>query len=128
MLVHLHFTAHRVVNFVKHHGSTLVARGLTEMHDSLTIEIPRPATVEELDRICQEASERAYAEGVLDLIRRGIISTGDGAQLLGIGIDVMLDKLQQHDIPVASYPAHELDSELEAALRDFPPKNRPADE
>lgn len=89
------------------------------MPDTLTIEIPRPKAVDELDQIRREASERAYVEGVFDLIRRGIISTGYGARLLGIGVDALLDGLRQHGIPVADYSAEELDSELAAALSDF---------
>ena len=89
------------------------------MPDTLTIEIPRPEAVDELDKIRLEASERAYAEGVFDLIQRGVISTGHGAHLLGIGVDALLDELQRHDIPVADYSEDELRSELAAALSDF---------
>ena len=93
------------------------------MHRTLTIEIPCPEAVDELDKIRQEASERAYAEGVLDLIRRGVISTGYGRQLLGISMDTLLDELQQHEIPVADYSEDELRSELETALSDFDGQN-----
>jgi predicted HTH domain antitoxin len=93
------------------------------MPGTLTIEIPRPEAVDELDKIRREASERAYAEGVFDLTRRGVISTGYGAQLLGIGVDARLDELQRHDIPVADYSEDELHSELEAALSDFDAQN-----
>jgi predicted HTH domain antitoxin len=98
-------------------------RGFTEMHGTLTIEIPRPDAVDELDNIRREASERAYAEGVFDLIRRGIISMGYGTQLLGIGIDTMLDELQRHGIPVADYSEDELRRELEEAVSDFDAEN-----
>ncbi len=93
------------------------------MHRTLTIEISRPEAVEELDKIRREASERAYVEGVFDLIRRGVISTGYGGQLLGISMDVLLDELQRHEIPVADYSGDELRSELEAALSDFDGQN-----
>lgn len=97
------------------------------MHDTLTIEIPRPDAVDELDEIRQKASERAYTEAVLDLIRRGIISTGYGTQLLGIGIDAMLDELQRHSIAVADYSEDELRRELEEALSDFDATNSSRD-
>lgn len=93
------------------------------MRNTLTIEISRPQTVVELEGLRREASERAYAEGVFHLIRRGEISIGHGAALLGIGVDAMMDALRGSGIPVARYSGDELSAEVASALGDFDGEN-----
>lgn len=93
------------------------------MGDTLIIEISRPHAVDELNKLRHEASERAFTEGVFDLLQRKVISVGQGAALLGIGMDVLLDGLQQREIPVADYGKDELSQEVEAALQDFQSDN-----
>jgi predicted HTH domain antitoxin len=93
------------------------------MRDTLSIEISRPRTVAELDGLRREASEQAYAEGVFDLIRQGVVSVGHGAALVGIGVDAMLDALRERGIPVADYPGDELSAEVAAGLGDFDGEN-----
>lgn len=74
------------------------------MQDTLTIEIPRPHTVSDLDTVRREAAEKAYRETVFDLIRQGEISSGYGADLLGTNCVDMIEQLRQQGIPVADYP------------------------
>lgn len=89
------------------------------MQDTLTIEVPRPNSVDELQTVRREASDRAYVEAVLDLVRRGIVSAGYGAGLLKIDAATLLELLRRHGISVADYPADALRREVEEALHDF---------
>ena len=98
-----------------------VARTLErrKVQETITIEVPRPRTVADLETVRQAASERAYAEAVFDLVRRGEISSAYGAKLLGMPRVDFVERLQQHGIPLADYPARELHTEVEAAEQDF---------
>lgn len=89
------------------------------MQEILTIEIPRPHTVSDLNTVRREAAEKAYREAVFDLIRQGEISCGYGADLLGTNRVDMMEQLQQHGIPVADYPVEALREEVQEAMQDF---------
>jgi predicted HTH domain antitoxin len=89
------------------------------MRETLTIEISRPHTVNDLDTVRQEAVEKAYREAVFDLIRRGEISCGYGADLLGTNRIDMLEELRQQGIPVADYSVEMLHEEVQEAIQDF---------
>lgn len=89
------------------------------MPETLTIEIPRPHTVSDLDTVRQEAAEKAYREAVFDLIRQGEISSGYGADLLGMNRVDLIEQLRQQGIPVADYPVEVLRGEVWEAMQDF---------
>jgi predicted HTH domain antitoxin len=89
------------------------------MAETLIIEITRPRTLEDLESVRREASDRAYQQAVLDLIRQGEISSAYGAQLLGMNSVDMLEHLRQHNIPIADYSSQELRDEVAESLKDF---------
>ncbi len=93
------------------------------MPDTLAIEILRPEAVGRTEQSRPRSVRAGYAEGMLDLIRRGVISTGYDGQLSGISVDALLRKLQQHGSPIANYSKDELRSEPEATLNDFDVQN-----
>jgi predicted HTH domain antitoxin len=51
---------------------------------------------------------------VLELYRRGEISTGKAAELLGISYRQFLDLLARHKIPIFRYSPEELEEEIRA--------------
>lgn len=89
------------------------------MQETLTIEFPRARTVEDLETVCQQAADKALIQAVLDLIHRGEISAGYGAELLGMNTVDMIERLSQQGIALADYPADDLLKEVADAMRDF---------
>jgi predicted HTH domain antitoxin len=89
------------------------------VHETITIEVPRPQSIDDLEAVRREASERAYTEAVLDLVRQGKVSAAYGARLLGIPLVDFVERLQQHSIPLADYTAQELQREVDEAVQDF---------
>lgn len=56
---------------------------------------------------------------VLDLVRRGLISTGRAAELLGIHVADMLDLISEYQIPMGAITLEEFEREQEhLAKRD----------
>ena len=89
------------------------------MHNTLTIEITQPDTVQDLETVRQLASERAYTQAVSDLVRRGVISVTYGAELLRIEPAAMREQLREQGIAVADYTPQALREEVDDALSDF---------
>ena len=94
------------------------------MQETLTIEIPRPHTVSDLDTVRRDAAEKAYREAVFDLIRQGKISSGYGADLLETNRVDMIEQLRQQGIPVADYSVEALHEEVQGAMQDFTHERR----
>ena len=55
---------------------------------------------------------------VLDLVRRGTMSAGRGAEILGIRIDEFAKLMGEHGMPWFDYSPEELDEDLKT-LRDL---------
>jgi|JI7StandDraft_1071085.scaffolds.fasta_scaffold1069364_2 predicted HTH domain antitoxin len=54
---------------------------------------------------------------ILDLVRRGRISVGKGAELVGLDRWRFAEVMVAHGVPTLSYPASDLDRELAALER-----------
>src|SRR5512144_2212466 len=89
------------------------------MPETLTIEIARPHAVSDLDAVRQEAGDKGYREAVFDLIRQGAISSGYGADLLGVNRVDLLVQLQRRGIPVADYSRDALREEVRQTVQDL---------
>src|SRR5512144_1866906 len=89
------------------------------MPETLTIEIARPHAVSDLDAVRQEAGDKAYREAVFDLIHQGAISSGYGADLLGVNRVDLLAQLQRRGIPTADYLRDALYEEVQQTLQDL---------
>lgn len=83
----------------------------------MTIELPRPRTVDDLEQGRQQASAKAYEEAGLDLVRQGEISSGSGAHLLKLSRVDFLELMRQHGMAIADYSEAELRQEIEDAWR-----------
>ena len=89
-----------------------------EEQNMKSIEILVPEEIVNLlgseDAVRQEARE-AF---ILDLVRRGKVSKGKAAELLGISLWELPDLIAQYQMPWFSYSQEELERDL-AALRDL---------
>ena len=65
----------------------------------------------------EELSREVRLVWILDLVRRGQISVGKGAELVGFDRWQFFAAMAEHGIPVLSYPASDLDRELAALDR-----------
>lgn len=78
-----------------------------------TLKLDFPDELLELFSSEEEVKKEAKEALVLDLVRRGKISKGKAAELLGINLWDLPVLLSQYDIPWFSYPPEELKKDLE---------------
>jgi predicted HTH domain antitoxin len=82
------------------------------------IEIPVPEEIIDLLGSEDAARKGAREAFVFDLVRRGKISKGKAAELLGISLWELPELISQYQIPWFSYSPEELEKDLET-LRQF---------
>lgn len=82
------------------------------------IEIPVPEEIIDLLGSEDAARQGAREAFVFDLVRRGKISKGKAAELLGISLWELPELISQYQIPWFSYSPEELEKDLET-LRKF---------
>jgi predicted HTH domain antitoxin len=93
---------------------------VTEMEEQnmKAIEIPLPEEIVNLLGSEDTVRKEAHQAFVFDLVRRGKISKGKAAELLGISLWELPDLIAQYQIPWFSYSPEELEKDLET-LRQF---------
>jgi predicted HTH domain antitoxin len=79
----------------------------------LTVELPE-SVVRLLGPTTREASRHLVELAVIELFRRGDLSGGKAAELLGLTRAAWLDLLARHDIPHTVVTEESLDHDLEA--------------
>jgi predicted HTH domain antitoxin len=77
------------------------------------IEIAVPEEIISLLGSEAAAKQEAQEAFILDLVRRGKISKGKAAELLGISLWNLPDLIAQYQLPWFSYPPEELEKDLE---------------
>ena len=65
----------------------------------------------------EELAREVRLVWILDLVRRGRISVGKGAELVGLDRWQFAEVMADHGVPTLAYPASELDRELAALER-----------
>lgn len=83
-----------------------------------SIEIPIPEEIVNLLGSKDAVRKEAHQAFVFDLVRRGKISKGKAAELLGISLWELPDLIAQYQIPWFSYSPEELEKDIET-LRQF---------
>lgn len=78
-----------------------------------TLKLDFPDELIELFSSEEEVKKEAKEALVLDLVRRGKISKGKAAELLGINLWDLPILLSRYDIPWFNYPPEELKKDLE---------------
>lgn len=89
-----------------------------EEHHMKAIEIPIPEAIVNLLGSEDAVRKEAHQAFVFDLVRRGKISKGKAAELLGISLWDLPDLIAQYQIPWFSYSPEELEKDVET-LRQF---------
>ena len=82
------------------------------------IEIPVPEEIIALLGSEEAARKEAREAFIFDLVRRGKISKGKAAELLGISLWELPDLIAQYQIPWFSYSPEDLERDVET-LRTF---------
>ena len=82
------------------------------------IEIPIPEEIVNLLGSKDAVRKEAHQAFVFDLVRRGKISKGKAAELLGISLWELPDLIVQYQIPWFSYSPGDLEKDVET-LRQF---------
>lgn len=83
-----------------------------------SIEIPIPEEIVNLLGSKDAVRKEAHQAFVFDLVRRGKISKGKAAELLGISLWELPDLIAQYQISWFSYSPEELEKDIET-LRQF---------
>jgi predicted HTH domain antitoxin len=65
----------------------------------------------------EELAREVRLVWILDLVRRGRISVGKGAELVGLDRWQFTEVMAEHGVPMLAYPASDLDRELAALER-----------
>jgi len=89
-----------------------------EEHDMKIIEISVPEEIIDLLGSEDAARQEAHEAFIFDLVRRGKISKGKAAELLGISLWELPDLMAQYQIPWFSYSPEDLEKDVET-LRQF---------
>ena len=89
-----------------------------EEHDMKIIEISVPEEIIDLLGSEDAARQGEREAFIFDLVRRGKISKGKAAELLGISLWELPDLMAQYQIPWFSYSPEELEKDIET-LRQF---------
>ena len=87
----------------------------------MRVELPE-SVVTLLGPTSQEAAARLKELALIELFRRGEVSSGWAARQLEIGKDEFLDLIARHDVPYFDLSEEELRQQVQAAM---PKKNRP---
>jgi predicted HTH domain antitoxin len=83
---------------------------------NLEIEIPERIRGTDLEKkLLQKAHKYALEQAVVELYKEGSISTGTGAELLQMPLYDFIQFLGQHRISIFTYPAEELQQDVQAA-------------
>ena len=84
---------------------------------TIDIEIPDRLRGTEVEKKLVEKTGRyALEQAVLDLYKEGAISTGTGAELLGMPLYDFIRFLGQHEVTIFNYMAGELEQDVQAAM------------
>lgn len=94
------------------YNSTIKERGAI-MSKQVTLEFP--VDLPEEGMLDKEAARKGKETFVLELLRKGKISQGKAAELLGISRYEILDLMTEHNIPMANFPPEELERQIEDA-------------
>lgn len=91
---------------------------------SLVIDLPNDV-VERLAPTPHEAAERLKELVLIELFRRGEVSSGWAAERLGIGKWDFIDLLGEHGVPYIDLTEDELRQEVEVALSHWGRRGKP---
>ena len=91
---------------------------MIEEQNMHAIEIPIPEEIVNLLGSKDAVRKEAHQAFVFDLVRRGKISKGKAAELLGISLWELPELIAQYQIPWFSYSPEELEKDVET-LRQF---------
>jgi len=86
---------------------------MIEEQNMHAIEIPIPEEIINLLGSKDAVRKEAHPAFVFDLVRRGKISKGKAAELLGISLWELPDLMAQYQIPWCSYSPEELEKDIE---------------